>query len=388
MESWLIYILLVVAIGCGWWLGRRGFSASDGRAADAQYYDGLNHLLNDRPELAGSSLIESLEVSPGTLETHFALAGLLRRRGELEKAVEVHENILKRPDLDAGVVRHTQLELAQDFLLAGLLDRAEDLLLKLSQDQEARRESLSLLLQIHERERQWLRAISVARDLATGDDGVAYDHRISHYYCELAEQSLAKGGLEDAHLQVTSAMGYDNSNARASLVAGELYLAQERYEECARVLERIREQDPVHVPASLSNLRKAYERGALPVEDLQQHLTESLETVPAISIVLELARLQREVLGDHGMSRLIANHLKRNPTIRGLSQLIDLHMDNTDGVARENLSILRSFAEALVADKPAYRCQDCGFDGKALRWQCPSCHEWGSVRPIFGLEGE
>ncbi|MAV27547.1 MAG: lipopolysaccharide assembly protein LapB [Gammaproteobacteria bacterium] len=388
MESWVIYILLVVAIGCGWWLGRRGLSAHQGAATDVQYYEGLNHLLNDRPELAGSFLIESLEVSPGTLDTHFALAGLLRRRGELEKAVEVHQNILNRPDLDAAVVRDTQLELAQDFLLAGLLDRAEDLLVTLSEDPRARKESLRLLLQIHERERQWQRAISVARYLATGDDGVAYDRRISHYYCELAEQSLEKGQLEEAHSQVSSAVGHDNTNARASLLAGGLYLAQGRYEECARILERIREQDPVHIPSSLSNLREAYTKGDLPLERLQQHLSDSLETVPAISIVLELAKLQRDELGDHGMSRLIANHLKQNPTIHGLTQLIDLHMDNTDGVAKENLSILRSFAEALVADKPAYRCRDCGFDGKKLRWQCPSCHEWGSVRPIFGLEGE
>ena len=96
----------------------------------------------------------------------------------------------------------------------------------------------------------------------------------------------------------------------------------------------------------------------------------------------------REEQGDEAVAKFIANYLKKNPTIRGLSQLIDLHIDNTHGVSKQNLLILRSFAEALVADKPAYRCKSCGFDGKKMRWHCPSCKEWGTIEPIFGLEGE
>ena len=101
-----------------------------------------------------------------------------------------------------------------------------------------------------------------------------------------------------------------------------------------------------------------------------------------------MARSIREDHGDEAVAKFIAEHLKKNPTIRGLTQLIDLHIDNTHGIARENLAILRSFAEALVADKPAYRCQSCGFDGKRMRWQCPVCRDWASIKPIFGLEGE
>jgi lipopolysaccharide biosynthesis regulator YciM len=101
-----------------------------------------------------------------------------------------------------------------------------------------------------------------------------------------------------------------------------------------------------------------------------------------------LAKSIRDELGDDAVAKFVANHLKENPTIRGLAQLIDLHIDNTHGVAKENLTILRSFAEALVADKPAYRCNGCGFEGKRMRWHCPVCKDWATIEPIFGLEGE
>jgi lipopolysaccharide biosynthesis regulator YciM len=113
-----------------------------------------------------------------------------------------------------------------------------------------------------------------------------------------------------------------------------------------------------------------------------------LDLTPSISIVLMLAKSIRDELGDDAVAKFIASHLKENPTIRGLSQLIDLHIDKTQGVAKENLTILRSFADALVADKPAYRCTGCGFEGKQMRWHCPVCKDWATIEPIFGLEGE
>jgi lipopolysaccharide biosynthesis regulator YciM len=142
------------------------------------------------------------------------------------------------------------------------------------------------------------------------------------------------------------------------------------------------------VVESLESLQTAYEKSDQPMDTFRAYLYEALETTPSISIVLLLAQQIREEKGDEGVSRFIADHLKKNPTIRGLTQLIDLHIDNAHGVSKQNLFILRSFAEALVADKPAYRCNGCGFEGKRMRWHCPSCKDWGTIKPIFGLEGE
>tara|TARA_B100001971_G_scaffold2705_1_gene2207 strand:+ start:11675 stop:12841 length:1167 start_codon:yes stop_codon:yes gene_type:complete len=388
LETWPLYILIVAAIGIGWWIGRRERVKSADTAVP-NYYQGLNYLLNEEPDRAVTTFIQDLEVNKDTLETHLALGGLLRRRGELEKAVVVHENILLNARLDRDVMLNVQLELAQDYLLAGLLDRAEDLLLKLTQEEgHIRSESMKLMLEIYEREKEWHRAVEMGELLAVGEDSEKYERAISHYYCEIAEDLLKLGPRDEARQAISDAIGHDANNARVSLVLGRLELAENRPADAIRALKRIKDQDPVYVAESLDLLKAAYEHNTESLQDFRQYLFECLEITPSISIVLTLAMQIREEQGDEAVAKFISNYLKRNPTIRGLTQLIDLHMDNTDGIARQNLAVLRSFAEALVADKPAYRCKGCGFDGKKMRWRCPSCKKWGSIEPIFGLEGE
>ena len=394
MENWLLYVLIVCAIGIGWWLGRRERTKSTDLVGP-NYYQGLNYLLNEEPDRAVSTFIDNLEVNDDTLETHLALGGLLRRRGELEKAVIVHENILTHAKLSRTDMQNVQLELARDYLLAGLLDRAEELALQLASEpgphgekDEIRRESLKITLEIYEREKEWQQAVEVAKRLASGPDAERFEKAISHYYCELADEQIDRGKLDAAREAVREAIGHDVNNPRTSLVRGRIDVLEGQFDHAIAALTRIRDQDPVYVPESLETLEEAYRLDQRPQEELRQYLTSCLELTPSISIVLLLARSIRDELGDEAVAKFIANHLKKNPTIRGLTQLIDLHIDNTHGVARENLAILRSFAEALVADKPAYRCNSCGFEGKRMRWHCPVCKDWATIKPIFGLEGE
>lgn len=392
MDNWLLYVVIVAAIGIGWWLGRRERSKTS-EVVGPNYYEGLNYLLNEEPDRAVSTFIENLEVNSETLETHLALGGLLRRRGELEKAVVVHENILAHAKLSRSDLQGVELELARDYLLAGLLDRAEELCVRLSQDpasksDEVRRESLKITLEIYEREKEWSQAIEVAKLLAVGGESDRYEKAISHYYCELAEQHLIRGELEAARESIREAIGHDVNNPRTSLVRGRLDVEEGHYDNAITAFTRVRDQDPVYVPETLEDLEQAFVLDGRSQEELRHYLASCLELTPSISIVLMLAKSIRDELGDEAVAKFIANHLKKNPTIRGLTQLIDLHIDNTDGVAKENLAILRSFAEALVADKPAYRCHGCGFEGKRMRWHCPVCKDWATIEPIFGLEGE
>ena len=389
LDDWLLYVFILAAIAIGWWLGRREKTTAS-EASGPEYYQGLNYLLNEESDRAVSTFVENLEVNEDTLETHLALGGLLRRRGELDKAVIVHENILSQATLEMGGMQNVQLELARDYLLAGLLDRAEELCVKLAQEPDTekgasvRRESLKITLQIYEQEREWSQAIEVAKLLLTADE--TYEKAISHYYCELAEEQLNASDQEAARESLREAIGHDVNNPRTSLVRGRIDVSEGLYDNAIAALTRIRDQDPVFVPESLATLEEVYQKR--PQQELQEYLESCLDVTPSISIVLALARSIREDHGDEAVAKFIAEHLKKNPTIRGLTQLIDLHIDNTRGIARENLAILRSFAEALVADKPAYRCQSCGFDGKRMRWQCPVCRDWASIKPIFGLEGE
>lgn len=389
MENGLLYILILAAIGIGWWLGRRERKKST-EMVGPNYYQGLNYLLNEQPDRAFSTFIDNLEVNDDTLETHLALGGLLRRRGELDKAVIVHENILSQARLSRKDMQGVQLELARDFMLAGLLDRAEEICVPLIQeaDHELRRDGLHIMLQIYEREKEWLQAVEVAKQLVTGEDGERYEKAISHYYCELAEEQLEKNDFEAARESIREAIGHDVNNPRTSLVRGRIDVSEGHYEHAIAALTRIRDQDPVYVPESIESLEEVYRLDDRPQVEFRQYLESCLEVTPSITVVLALAKSIRDELGDEAVAKFIASHLKQNPTIRGLTQLIDLHIDNTDGVAKENLAILRSFAEALVADKPAYRCEGCGFEGKRMRWHCPVCRDWATIKPIFGLEGE
>jgi lipopolysaccharide biosynthesis regulator YciM len=388
MDNWLLYLLIVAAIGIGWWLrGRERVKQPE--TVGPNYYNGLNYLLNEEPDRAVAAFIEELEVNQDTLETHLALGGLLRRRGEIEKAVIVHENILSHARLEKGAMLNVQLELARDYLLAGLLDRAEELSITLSHEEgETRQAGRKVTLEVYEVEKEWEQAIEVAKLLAVGMDSEKYEKSISHYYCEIASDCLTRKDFECAREAIRDAIGHNSNNARASLILGQLDLAEGYYEEAISALMRIKDQEPVYVPESLEALTEAFGKSDLPEQQFRDYLEACLELTPSISIVLRLATSMRDEIGDEAMSKYIANHLKHNPTIRGLTQLIDLHVDNTSGVAKQNLTILRSFAEALVADKPAYRCQDCGFEGKKLFWHCPSCRDWATIKPIFGLEGE
>jgi len=393
MDNFILYALIVGAIGIGWLLGRRDRTKTS-EIVGPEYYQGLHYLLNEEPDRALTTFIENLEVTNDTLETHLALGGLLRRRGELDKAVVVHENILVHSKLSKHDMQRVQLELARDYLLAGLLDRAEELCVQLSQEPETgkpdsvRRDSLKITLEIYELEKEWSQAIEVAKLLAVGGATDQYEKAISHYYCEIAEELLDRNELSSARESVREAIGHDVNNPRASLVRSRIDVKEGHYDQAIAVLTRILDQNPVYLPESLETLGEAYRLGQRPQKELREYLISCLDLTPSISIVLMLAKSIRDELGDDAVAKFIASHLKENPTIRGLAQLIDLHIDNTDGVAKENLTILRSFADALVADKPAYRCNGCGFEGKRMRWHCPVCKDWATIEPIFGLEGE
>jgi lipopolysaccharide biosynthesis regulator YciM len=393
MDNFVLYALIVGAVGIGWLLGRRDRTKTS-EIVGPKYYQGLNYLLNEEPDRALTTFIENLEVTEDTLETHLALGGLLRRRGELDKAVVVHENILVHAKLSKDDMQRVQLELARDYLLAGLLDRAEELCVQLSMEPETgkpdsvRRKSLKITLEIYELEKEWSQAIEVAKLLAVGGATDQYEKAISHYYCEIAEELFNRNELSSARESVREAIGHDVNNPRASLVRSRIDVEEGHYAQAIAVLTRISDQNPVYSPESLETLGEAYRLGQRPQKELREYLISCLDLTPSISIVLMLAKSIRDELGDDAVAKFIASHLKENPTIRGLTQLIDLHIDNTQGVAKENLTILRSFADALVADKPAYRCNGCGFEGKRMRWHCPVCKDWATIEPIFGLEGE
>ncbi len=244
-ENLVVYVLLVLALGIGFLLGRRERKrreSSPGMVAQ-EYFRGLNHLLNERHDLAIDTFVEAMAVDSDTVDTHLALGSLVRRRGEVDRAIRIHQKLLARPVLSPAHRAQTELELARDYLSAGLLDRAENLLLELVRKPGGDRDvARTMLLEIYQREREWERAVDVARELSRSDR--SFRTPLAHFQCELAEQALADGDLRRARADLDRAGEFDPSCARVALVGAKVASAGGRLRDVKRLLRKARSLEP------------------------------------------------------------------------------------------------------------------------------------------------
>jgi lipopolysaccharide biosynthesis regulator YciM len=280
-----------------------------------------------------------------------------------------------------------RLELARDYLKAGLLDRSERLLKELSDEPNPNQlVALEYLLSIYELEKEWGSAVETAEKLAEKGRQVAVN--LSHYHCERAEQAIKLNDLTEARRELKQALSTDRNCVRASLIQARLETQSGNEKESIKSLRRVLEQDPRFIPETLEQLRHNY-AATDQLNELVKYLFTCLEQHPSISTVMVLSDLVRELEGDKEGAYVLSEYLKKRPTVKGLDRLIRYQLDVTaEGPVRENLSLLQDFTQRLILDKPVYRCDKCGFNGKTLHWQCPSCKSWGTVKPIHGIEGE
>ena len=398
MNDLVIFALLFVAIAIGWFLGRRS-STNVGSALESpsRYYQGLDDILDGRPDAAIDAFINGLEVSSETVETHFALGAQLRRKGEVGRAVRVHQNLLSGPALPADQLHQAHLELARDYISAGLLDRAEQLLLGLVEDSPGQRIAAQRhLLELYEIEREWQRAIEVASQLLPrkslfgeitpgplGVPGQQITVALAHYYCELACEAFAAGNLARARELLEEAMRQDRHCTRASIMLGEVEFTSGRFKAAVSALRRVREQDPDHVPETIGMLRKCY--GELAEEGaVRAYLRECLASRPTASLVVAIAEDILASEGSDAAAGFLATQLTESPSLGGLARLIDLQANACDDNARANLQLLKGLVGRLLATGSAYRCGHCGFSGRHLHWNCPGCKHWGSIKMIAG----
>lgn len=398
-----LFAVLLLATAAGWLLGRYGsrlwrFSVgtqvANSRVSNAGLYKGLDFLLKDKPDEAIEAFIHSLEINRETLELHLALGNLLRRKGEVDRAIRIHQNLLEKAGQNVAHSQQIQLELARDFVSAGLLDRAEQLLLELVPlAAEVRETCIGLLIEIYQSEKEWSKAIDVSGWLTAGrtvrKTQVADDAHVSlaHFHCELAEQALLLHHVGVAQKHIREALKADRRCVRASLLQGRLWLGQQHPRRAVRALRKIEFQQPDLLPETIPMLADAFAR----IGDRNAFcalLQRWVDKFPRSSLVLALtAELERE-RGDVAAAQLLSEQLKSRPSLRGLNQLIDYHLQHSDGSARENLGLLKTLIGNLVAAKPAFQCDHCGFAGQRLHWLCPGCKKWGRIKPIAGVEGE
>jgi lipopolysaccharide biosynthesis regulator YciM len=385
----LLFLLLPVAALSGWFVGRRGSERSSGARVSelsTSYFRGLNYLLNEQQDKAIEVFLKLAEINRDTVETHLALGNLFRRRGEVDRAIRVHQHLIARPNLNQDEKTVALLELGEDYMRAGLLDRAETLFTDLVAMDALAPPALKHLIGIYQHERDWDKAIEHARRLeqATGESQGAV---IAQFYCELAEQARAQGAHEDARAHIDAAFAAQADCVRASMIEGHLESAAGDLDAAIRAFERVAEQDVDYVPEILSPLLDCYAR-AQRMQRAEEFLLAITERYHGVSPVLALAKLYASTRGETAAIEFLNRILRERPSVRALMALIDVNLHTANGEARENLLTLRDLTRKLVEGKAMYRCNQCGFGAKAHHWQCPSCKNWGSVRPIHGVVGE
>ena len=378
--SVLIWLLLPLAAGSGWVAGRYDHKGQRAhKDLPTAYFKGLNFLLNEQADKAIEIFIKVLEVNSETVETHLALGSLFRRRGEVERAIRVHQNIIARPALDRDQRARALLELGQDYLKAGLLDRAENLFLELAEIRIHNEEALRLLMHIYQQERDWEKAISVCRRLGRAG-GPGLPDIIAQYYCELAEEAYKRGEHELAHEQARRALQSDKACVRASIVLGNIEADLGRHKDAIKAWRRVENQNPLYLGEVAQSLAKSF----LALDDeegLYRFFQEALSRHQDISLMLVLADVVERREGISQAEAFVVSWLRRQPSVRGLNRLIGLHVSQASGQSREDLAILKGIIEKIVDSRRRYLCHQCGFAGQSLHWQCPSCHRWNTVTP-------
>ncbi len=385
----LLWLLLPVAAATGWVAGRRN-RGKPGSCSDSilgpEYIKGLNYLLNEQQDKAIDVFIRMLEVNSDTVETHLALGNLFRKRGEVDRAIRIHQNLIARNSLSSEQRNDALLELGQDYMKAGLFDRAEGLFNELVDNNVHLSSVLPLLLDIYQQEKDWSSAIRIAGQMGIVG-GQPARSIIAQFYCELAENARARDNIEEACRLLEHASEFNPYCARARLIRAVIARQQGEYQMALAAYEQVAERDIELLPEILDDMYTCHlELGTLPA--LVEYLHKAVSQYAGISPVLMLAEIMGREKGDRTAAEFISAELGKRPSVRGLSRFIDLSLANSEGSARENLLILKNMTDKLLENKPVYKCDDCGFCGKALHWQCPGCKHWNTVKPIHGVEGE
>ncbi|WP_242521837.1 lipopolysaccharide assembly protein LapB [Motiliproteus sp. SC1-56] len=391
MGDYLLIVPLVLALAIGWLLGRRDRRKQQlenyTERLRHEYFSGLNHLIDNNTDEAIESFISALKYNSETVPIRLALGTLFRRRGEVQRSIQLHQEVLALPSLTAKESVQVQLALAHDYMAAGLLDRAENLLLELLGEgsREDRDTTVRLLIDLYQQEKEWHKALKVA-ELLSDDDG-ALGTRLAHYHCELARVALQRREWQEARKHIKGALQEDPDCVRASLLNAELEMTEERWKAAIKSLKSVPLQDPAFVSETVPLLAECYRR-LNATGELRRYLEQTFEYAPSTTAMLLVADEIAREQGDYQAGAYITEQLKLRPSVKGFNRLIDLHLKHAGESARESLGVLRGLTGQLEQSKPVYHCRNCGFSGQTLHWQCPSCQGWGEVRPIQGLEGE
>ncbi|AYZ15647.1 lipopolysaccharide assembly protein LapB [Klebsiella pasteurii] len=386
----LLFLLLPVAAAYGWYMGRRSAQQSkqdDASRLSRDYVTGVNFLLSNQQDKAVDLFLDMLKEDTGTVEAHLTLGNLFRSRGEVDRAIRIHQSLMESASLTYDQRLLAVQQLGRDYMAAGLYDRAEGMFKQLVDETDFRLSALQQLLQIYQATSDWQSAIEVAERLVKlGKD----KHRgeIANFWCELALQQMAGNDLDKAMALLRKGAAADRNSARVSIMMGRVWMEKGDYAKAVESLERVIEQDKELVGETLEMLQTCYQQLGK-TDEWEAFLRRCAEENTGATADLMLAQILEQREGAESAQNYVTRQLERHPTMRVFHKLIDYHINEAEeGRAKESLGVLRHMVGEQVRSKPRYRCQKCGFTAHTLYWHCPSCRSWSSIKPIRGLDGQ
>jgi lipopolysaccharide biosynthesis regulator YciM len=379
LDYWWL-LLIPVTFGLGWMAARFDVKhlLSESANLPRSYFRGLNFLLNEQPDQAIDAFIEVVKLDPETTELHFALGSLFRRRGETERAIRVHQNLLNRSDLPTVEREHAMFELGQDFLKAGLLDRAEDTFKSLDSGAYAN-DAQRCLLTIYEIEKDWAKAIETAEALEK-ISAQSFRKEIAQFHCERAQEALQKQESAQSAAELRLAREANPANVRATILAGDVDLATGNAAGAIEQWRKVETQSAAHLPLIVERLMKAH--SALGRDaDGARLLMQYLDKYPSNDLLDTSYTYIAEQIGTEAAHQLVRAQMKKAPNLAGMSRLLEAQVATAEEPRRAELELMRNLIRQRTKNLPRYTCQSCGFRARLFYWQCPGCSGWETYAP-------
>ncbi len=385
-STFLLAGLFLLLAAAGWAMGRFGERDEDDAPPppiNIDYLKGLNFLLNEQTDQALEHFLRMVRVDDKTIETHFALGSLFRRRGEMDRAIRIHQNIIARPDLASEQRDQALFSLAKDYLAAGLLDRAEKIFSRLAQGSRYQVQALENLGRIYEQERDWEKAVDAGHRLEVLS-GRSLGLQIAHYYCELAEAAAADNNFSAARDYVKKAQSGRPRTMRGALTRAHIARDTGDNKTALKLYHRIIDENTYLIAEALPEIVAIYEREDQ-MKELERALTTLLTKNPETSSLIAYTAIVNDLGGIPVIDRCVEQYMLNEPTLGEFIELRQL----TEGDEKSHdfaLAKVRGALSKLATATPRYQCQECGFSSQRLLWQCPSCRNWETQRPASRVQ--
>ncbi len=375
---WLLAFPLFFALG---WLAARidiRHIVSQSRQLPESYFKGLNFLLNQQPDKAIEAFTEAAKANAETVELHFTLGGLFRRRGEVDRAIHLHQALVDRPDLGHEQRLVAQFELGQDFLKAGLLDRAEALF-KALENTPHTEPALRALMEIYVQEKEWHQAIAIAKRLSAVSSH-PFQIEITHFLCELAVGEAVTGNYSAARQYLEEALSGNRRNVRANVLLGDFAVAENQHEEALLIWRGVEAQQPRYlalVAAKMQTSYKALNRAAEGLA-LLKHFLMNYASIDLLNITYQATL---EIEGMEAANQLVREELRCHPTLQGFEKLLEALLFEVPVEKRQDIQIFKTLIHLHSQRLAYYQCEACGFKARQFFWRCPACVAWETFPP-------